>query len=153
MAATTEVSIPQNCMEVIEDAIRIDGLALARVPLSVEIEMSRYGPQDPLGMFAFRIACYPDTSDIPICDECVNAAESCIRVRLGTARTLAKSWGFVNATYWEVNTYRDILLTLLRRMWQGIMEANVCHFFFNHSERGSMGYHRIDFELTTVFTG
>jgi hypothetical protein len=127
----TDVIIPQGCMDIIDHAIQRDGIAFARVPPSVELEISRYGPQDPLEMFAFRIFCYPDTSDIPICDECVSAIEKRLesRVQLADRQSMATSFprNSVIVAYWEVNTFRDILMTLLRQLWRGIMVANVFH--------------------------
>jgi hypothetical protein len=139
IAANTNVIIPLACMDKIDDAIEIDGLLLARVPFSVELEISRYGPQDPLGMLAFRVACIPDTSDWPICDDCVLAIEKRLQSRFQLASGLSMSWwGFVNYADWDNNTFRDLLMTMLRQLWQGCMEFNVYSFFFNYLERGSI---------------
>jgi hypothetical protein len=128
IASNTDIIIPRVCTDMIENAIERDGIMLARVPPCVELEISRYGPQDPLEMFAFRVACFPDTTEWPICDECVLAVEKCLESRVQLANRQSNP-GFpihsVIFAYYDKNTFRDILMTLLRRLWCGFMEANV----------------------------
>jgi hypothetical protein len=130
VASNTNIIIPHALVKVIDDAIQRDGIAFARVPLRVELEMSRYGPQDPLGMLGFRVACFPDIKDMPICDECVLAVEKCLESRVQLASRQSTSYfplqvHSVISTYWDNNTFRDTLMTLMRRLWCGFMEVVV----------------------------
>jgi hypothetical protein len=58
-------------MEMVKDAIKRDGIALARVPLSFGLELTKYGGSDPVDMLKFRVASFPDISSWWVLEVCL----------------------------------------------------------------------------------
>jgi hypothetical protein len=125
-------------METIKHAIRRDGIALARIPQNMAMEITRYGARDPVGMIKFRLTCFPDISSFKIIPVCVmyvvNQLEG--RIRLAGEVSLVsevapgdKSLALSRFYATETNIFRDILLTLLRRFYVSWREINVLFAF------------------------
>jgi hypothetical protein len=118
-------------MKTVAHAIRLDGLALARVAPNLEQELTKFGGTDPFEMLKFRYACFPrDTSSWRVLERCVFAV----------VKRLERRMNFPNISINDVqgpqislndqidmNVFHDILQTLLRRMWMSMMEFAVSH--------------------------
>jgi hypothetical protein len=114
-------------MDAVMNAIKLDGLALARVPPSLEMDLNRFGGIDPIGVLKFRVACFPqDTTSWKILDVCVLSIVQRLESRIRIAESIHGS-GPELAVYQntDVNVFRDTLLTLIRRFWLALMEKNV----------------------------
>jgi hypothetical protein len=133
VAKNTDVILPPEFMEYVNSAIKRDGLALARVPPNFEVELTKFGGSDPVDMLKFRLATFPrDLSSWMILEV---ALLTMVR-RLESRINLANSIGidpqlFVIYDKTQVNGYRDILNTLLKRLWQSLMEITVLLFVLN----------------------
>jgi hypothetical protein len=106
-------------METVKAAITRDGLALARVPPNFETELNRFGGTDPMDILKFRSACFPDTSSWKILDICVVSIVHLLdrRVKMAEAKLFSNPPvpEMIRYEVIEVNVYRDILMTLIRR--------------------------------------
>jgi hypothetical protein len=111
-------------MKTVKDAIKRDGLALARVPPKFEEELTRFGGQDPTDMLKFRAYIFPrDISSWRIAEVCILA----VAHRLESRIYRISQHNSINGADSQigVNGFRDILITLWRRQWQAIMEIDV----------------------------
>lgn len=120
-------------METVKAAIERDGLALARVPPNIEAELTKFGGTDPIHMLKFRAAGFPaDTSSCRILDICILSILQLLdrRVRLSEDKLFATRDGPVISGHEvnEVNVYRDILLTLIRRFYTSFNEVIVSRY-------------------------
>jgi hypothetical protein len=135
VAENTDVILPPEFMETVKDAIRRDGLALARVPPNFEAELTKYGGTDPIEALKFRFATFPrDTSSWKILEVALLTMVRRIESRINLANSIGidpQLFVFYDKT--EVNGYREILYTLLRRIWQSFMEITVLFTLLNYS--------------------
>jgi hypothetical protein len=118
VAANTNVILPPRFLEIVTGAIESDGLSLARVAPELEMELTKYGGQDPIDMLKFRVACFPiDSSSWKILEMSLFAVVKRLHSRINK----------VSLTSDDVNVFHDILMTLLRRHWKSMVEIVVCH--------------------------
>jgi hypothetical protein len=136
VAANTNVILPPRFMNIVKAAIKRDGLALARVPPRFEEELIRFGAQDPIGMLKFRVSCFPlDSSSWKILDVCLLAIVERLEAknqRIVLNNSINEAYSQISYNRDDYNVFRDILLTLMRRLWVSMMEIAVCHFS-NHN--------------------
>jgi hypothetical protein len=154
IAANTDVIIPPEYMENVKRAIERDGIVLAKVPLEFELEVSRYGSRDAMGMLLFRLKCFPDTSSWRLSEFCLlsvmNRLESRIQLIGEVSQSVTKhatltenegpssqkedpevktgSDNMALARFYvtDTNLFHDLLLTLLRRFFLSWTEVLVC---------------------------
>jgi hypothetical protein len=114
-------------MQVVMDAIKRDGLALARVPPQFEVELNKFGGTEPIEIIKFRVAGMPrDTTSWRVLDVCILAVVQRLESRLRMAESIRRSGPeLVYYENTEVNVFRDILITLMRRLWQSFVECKV----------------------------
>jgi hypothetical protein len=132
IARNTDIVMPPEFMQYAKDAIKRDGIALARVPPNFAMELTKYGGSDQLEMLKFRLSIFPrDPSSWKILDVCLLA----VVLRLETWINQAKpQLSLVN----DINIFHDCLLALLRRVWISLMEIDVCYSWFNIRTRTCM---------------
>jgi hypothetical protein len=123
------------------ESINRDGIALARVHPQFVMDVTRYGARDPVGMIKFRIDCIPDISSWKINEVCVLTTmyrlDSRIRLagevsfkdpELHSSKValgdIAKSLTLAHFAT-DINVFRDLLLTLLRRFYSAWAELKV----------------------------
>jgi hypothetical protein len=119
-------------MDIIKDAIERDGIALARVPAKLDMEISKYGGNTAIEILQFRASCFPDASSWRILEVCVLTVVKWLKSRIHLAESVARD----RANYMhsidyktELNGFRDILLIFLRRYWKSKDEVDVFSSF------------------------
>jgi hypothetical protein len=121
IARNTDIIMPLEFMQYAKDAIKRDGIALARVPPNFATDLTKYGGSDPLEMLKFRLSIFPrDPSSWKILDVCLLSVV--LRLETWINQAAAPLLILVN----DINIFHDVLLTLLRRLWISSMEINVC---------------------------
>jgi hypothetical protein len=121
-------------METVLKAIHQDGIAFARVPTKLIAELNRYGGEDAIDMLKFRVSCHPrDTSSWKILEVCLLAVVQRFNYRLEMAKSIASArlrQVTINEKI-EMNVFRDLLITLLKRAWMSYDELYVLSLSFN----------------------
>jgi hypothetical protein len=129
VAANTNVILPPQLMEGVTNAIKRDGLALARAPAYVDKELSKYAGTDPIEVLKFRVTCFPDTRSWKILEVCILSIVQLLDSRIRHSKSIRSNTRpgpeLIVYENTEVNVYRDILLALLRRAWKSMMEIDV----------------------------
>jgi hypothetical protein len=113
------VIIPPIYMQTVTDAIRRDGLFLARVPNILESDISRYGGPNVGDMIQFRSTAFPDVSSWKMLEVCIMAVCNCLSNRLNQHVS-------VSHIIPQANIFHELLVCLIQRYRLCILEINVC---------------------------
>jgi hypothetical protein len=137
VAKNTNIILPPVFMQTVTDAIKRDGIAMARVPAKLEMELAQYGGSTAIEILEFQASCFPDLSSWRIFEVIIMSVVQRLKSRLQLAESIVRERQQVLSIYQrsdpmhsvdcktELNGFRDILNILLRRVWTCFMEINV----------------------------
>jgi hypothetical protein len=130
IALNTDVVIPSIYMEMVKETIERDGLALARVPERFELDISRYGARDPIGMLQFRAKTIPDASSWRMFESCVTAVYFRLyghirQVSFTTETPTAFTLQMGALEKRRINIFDDLLSCLIKQLQASFSEFNV----------------------------
>jgi hypothetical protein len=117
-------------MDIVNETIERDGLVLARIPDRFELDISRYGARDPIGMLQFRAKTMPDASSWRMFESSVTAVYfrlfSHIRQVSFSTETLTafpQQMGALEKR--RINIFDDLLSCLIKQLHTSFSEFNV----------------------------
>lgn len=114
----SDVVIPPIYMQNINEAIRRDGIFLARVPAVMEADISHYGGRETTSMIQFRASAVPDCSSWKMIEVCTMAVCKCLTDHLKTPL-------ITDVMIPRVNVFHEVLVSLVERFRKCVLEINV----------------------------
>lgn len=124
-------------IEAVKDAIRRNGILMARIPAHFETEVSQYGGgDDPLNILRFRAETFPDLSSWKPLDCLVTAVFIRLYSHIQQASSsLRTSQQFnihqTNIENRRMNVFGDLLYCIIKRFDQTFAEISVINFTSN----------------------
>jgi hypothetical protein len=114
-------------MEMVKETIERDGLVFARVPERFELDISRYGARDPIGMLRFRAKTIPDVSSWRMFDSGVAAVYFRLysHIKVSSIITTAFHVQMGALEKRRINIFDDLLSCLIKRLQKSFFEFNV----------------------------